>query len=343
LGLLVALLAYGAEPRHPLRALSAEQAQKLETRLKSNPDDLDARVNLMSYYVLSNAHTHVAGQTPSRESMDALRGHVLWFIEHHPDDEEAADLMPMALRIDDPAGHAQARAQWQVQVDKQRDNAHVLTNAAYFSAIDDHRLSTELLERALDLSPEYARAANLLAQQYELQARIGRKHKEDKQQIEKRAFALRERASAALNSEERFYSLQDLARTAFEAGEFVKAQLYAQELVDSAARYSGNWNYGNAAHHGNIVLGRIALQDGDVQRARQHLLAAATMSGSPQLNSFGPNMTLAKELLGRGERQIVLKYFEMCAKFWVSGSSKLEEWAATVKGGGLPDFGALAY
>jgi hypothetical protein len=54
-------------------------------------------------------------------------------------------------------------------------------------------------------------------------------------------------------------------------------------------------------------------------------------------------MTLAKELLGRGERQIVLKYFEMCAKFWVSGGSKLEEWTATVRGGGIPDFGALAY
>ena len=81
---------------------------------------------------------------------------------------------------------------------------------------------------------------------------------------------------------------------------------------------------------------------GDIERAKEHLLAAGNTSGSPQLNSFGPNMTLAKELLEQGERDVVLEYFRLCAKFWKSRShlGTLEEWANQVKAGMVPDFGA---
>jgi len=49
-------------------------------------------------------------------------------------------------------------------------------------------------------------------------------------------------------------------------------------------------------------------------------------------------MTLAKELLEKDEREVVLSYLRSCAKFWKMGSDKLEGWIATVKGGGTPDF-----
>jgi hypothetical protein len=70
------------------------------------------------------------------------------------------------------------------------------------------------------------------------------------------------------------------------------------------------------------------------------LLAAGNSPGSPQLNSFGPNMSLAKDLLENGDRETVLQYFEFCRKFWSMGQDKLNQWAENVKAGRMPDFGA---
>lgn len=138
---------------------------------------------------------------------------------------------------------------------------------------------------------------------------------------------------------ERFDLLSDLARNAFEAGDLVKAYKYAEDLLKKSSEYKNNWNYGNAIHHGNQILGRIALASGDIEKAKKYLLESANTQGSPQLNSFGPNMTLAKELLEKNERDVVIHYFKICEKFWKRGNEKLKNWANIVKGGGIPDFG----
>jgi hypothetical protein len=55
-------------------------------------------------------------------------------------------------------------------------------------------------------------------------------------------------------------------------------------------------------------------------------------------------MLLAKELLERGETEVVLEYFELCKKFWASPHRKLEQWAEDVKSNRIPQFGGnLAY
>lgn len=76
------------------------------------------------------------------------------------------------------------------------------------------------------------------------------------------------------------------------------------------------------------------------KRAGVYLLRAAATHGSPQLDYSGPNTTLAKELLEKGEREVVLQYFELCAKFWKTDYGKLAEWTAAVKRGDVPNFGA---
>jgi hypothetical protein len=65
-----------------------------------------------------------------------------------------------------------------------------------------------------------------------------------------------------------------------------------------------------------------------------------TANGSPQMNSFGPNMQLAKALLEKGEKDVVLEYFKRCATFWKMGKSQLAGWTASVKTGEIPEFGA---
>ena len=70
------------------------------------------------------------------------------------------------------------------------------------------------------------------------------------------------------------------------------------------------------------------------------MLLAGDTPGSPQLDSFGPNMLLAKELLEHGEREAVIEYFKRCGRFWEMERTRLEQWTKDARAGRTPDFGA---
>ena len=141
---------------------------------------------------------------------------------------------------------------------------------------------------------------------------------------------------------ERFHQLQALIKQAFQEKEFRLARNLALEYLDLANSNKKNWNYGNAIHHANLVLGRIALQEGRIAAAKTYLIKAGQTIGSPQLNSFGPNMCLAKELLEIEEDIIVLEYLDLCKLFWFKIFSwfKIRKWKRIIEAGGIPDFKA---
>jgi hypothetical protein len=151
---------------------------------------------------------------------------------------------------------------------------------------------------------------------------------------------LRQTTSAA----KKLHLLAYLSPAAFAAGDTEKARAYAEELMalgeelKSKPRFGPTY-YGRATHVGNIVLGYIALAVGDVGKAKEHLLAAAQVTGDPAVVSLGPDVVLAKELTERGEREAVVEYFELCAKFWVPQRAELERWKEVVSQGGMPRFG----
>jgi hypothetical protein len=134
--------------------------------------------------------------------------------------------------------------------------------------------------------------------------------------------------------------LLKLAPAALAANKAEKAQAYAQELLrlgETQSRFVDA--SGQATHIGNLILGRIALMTGKVSKAKDHLLAAGRAQGSSPLKTFGPNMLLAKELFEKGERDVVIEYFDLCAKFWERDGGKLEQWKSFVRQGKLPNFG----
>jgi hypothetical protein len=147
---------------------------------------------------------------------------------------------------------------------------------------------------------------------------------------------------AAANSPElRFYALGDAAKQSFAAGKTEDAQKYARELMALLPNFRQNWEYGNAVHDANLTLGRIAVRQGRMDDAKRHLIESVRTPGA-RLMDYGPNMSLAKDLLEKGERQAVLDYFALCRKFWNYG--RLDDWSQRVKEGKVPDFGAnLAY
>jgi len=157
----------------------------------------------------------------------------------------------------------------------------------------------------------------------------------EKQQYDKAIARLREAKSEL----ERFYALDRAAKASVNIGNKQEAKQLAEELQGLMQKYRDDWNYGNVVQDVNIVLGRIAVSEGRIEDAKKHLLEAGKSPGSPQMDSFGPNMTLAKDLLEKGEKDVVIQYFELCSKFWEMDSGKLKQWTQQVRDGQIPDFG----
>jgi hypothetical protein len=132
--------------------------------------------------------------------------------------------------------------------------------------------------------------------------------------------------------------LLSMAAAALEAGEPQAAAGYAQQMLAAGMGPSGpaDWNAGNLLHHGHITVGRLALLAGDTDRAAQHLLAAGSTWGSPQLDAFGPDLDLANRLLAQGQTSTVVDYLRRCQRFWKLGEDRLEEWITHIQAGHRP-------
>lgn len=142
---------------------------------------------------------------------------------------------------------------------------------------------------------------------------------------------------SAKTEEELFYALPEAAIAAYQLGNHRRATELAEQALALARSYERNWNYGNAIHFGHTALGLVALEEGDIARATTELAKAGATRGSPQLDSFGPTMQLAKALLRHGESPAVLAYVQSCRSFWKMGATWLDLWEATIRAGGVPN------
>jgi hypothetical protein len=109
-----------------------------------------------------------------------------------------------------------------------------------------------------------------------------------------------------------------MAAAALESGsELGEVKGAAQEMLANNTD-TKSWNYGNVTYSANELLGRVALREGDLDAAKKYLLTAGKTKGSPQLNSFGPNFTLARELAEKGERDTVIEFLDLVGLFWAN-------------------------
>ena len=98
--------------------------------------------------------------------------------------------------------------------------------------------------------------------------------------------------------------------------------------------------FGGLVHRGNQVLGTVMLRTGNIEAAKGHLLASAATPTGAGLESFGPSMGLASELLNTGESETVVQYLTQCKTLWsVEGERTIESWIVAIRQGQKPDFG----
>ncbi len=91
---------------------------------------------------------------------------------------------------------------------------------------------------------------------------------------------------------------------------------------------------------GTPVPGLLALRNNDVATCPRAapLEAGKTPSFTSNRTTFGPNMTLASELLKAGDSDTVLAYLDLCRKFWKLGGARLDSMSKTIRDGRTPVF-----
>jgi hypothetical protein len=309
--------------------------EALGASLVDRPDDLELRARYCGG--LSRA-VQVSAQWRTKFLAQAL-----WWLEHHPDSFATSQATRFwASRQSDPDA-ARIRAAWLAAERRHSKDASVVAGAGEFLAPSDPVFASELLRRAvqLDLSATVhpLRLSLMIFRHFRALRSKG-------DPDEGLCFALDGFPRALLGApgwDERAVALEPACRAALECGEHQVARRHATELLAIADPARLGCGVGSAIHHAHLVLGGVALFEGDVTSAKHHLLEAGRTPGGPKLDSFGPNMQLAKDLIQHGERSAVVEYLDLCARFWESGRDKLVEWKTAIAADQMPKFGANLY
>lgn len=304
-------------------SLAPTEAAALERQLAENPQDLGARARLLGYHAAR-----------PRADQGRHTGHLLWFVRNLPESEVLDSPPATIIPVFNPDGYIEVKRAWQQLVRAESENVVILRHAAGFLMNSDQAAATALLHQAEALepsNPEWARALGRLDWR---EARLFPEGRDPA--AAGRAFADFERAYELSDRAGRVDLLPDLAMAAFAARDHARAREVAAAMLEAAPNRR---NQGDSVHYGNLILGHLALIDGNLEEARSHLLAAGRTRGSPVRRAGAPDMSLAKALLERGEAETVLEYLDLCFDFWQEGRERLHDWIVLVEAGRIPDFG----
>lgn len=131
--------------------------------------------------------------------------------------------------------------------------------------------------------------------------------------------------------------VQHLTEVLVDLGDLDRADaLAAEELRDAESMTS--FMRGNVHYYMNQIRGRVALRRGDRAAAIEYLRLAAETEGSPQLATYGPRLTLARELLEVGERGSVRDFLEDVRRFWTAprAEEELDSALRSIDAGAIP-------
>jgi hypothetical protein len=334
-------------------SLSAEAAEALERGLAERPDDVDAHVRLLGYH--RERRREAFGKATLGAQISLMRDgsphdvgraqHAIWLAANAPRAPVLAH-GPVHFRMGEPA-YAELSAIWRRHAAAEPPDATVLAHAIAFFWWENAAFADELVERAERAFPGDGRWA-----------RFRRARRAQELLSEGRLAPLRDRGLAPADGDARApdESLDEIERLLREdpdlestadlrelAGELAlrlhrldRARAHAEQLLVAHVGERER-EHSDAAHNGHLLLGRIALFGGDVERAKAHLILAGQAGATGLVRVFGPDMRLGADLLARGERDVVLRYLAHCRRFWERGP--VDAWIAEIREGGTPSFG----
>ena len=139
-----------------------QELANIESRVLQNPEDINARVELLQLYLETVPPS--AGALNVRRSIRLQ--HIFYLVEHHPENAASATKLAYVYRAGDPyanaADHDSVRDQWLAAVQEHPGNSVVIINAAKFLQREDQEDAERVLGNARDADPANRElAANL--------------------------------------------------------------------------------------------------------------------------------------------------------------------------------------
>ena len=327
-GLLGAQENGGAEASAPELDLPAD-LPRLEAYIRDRPDDLSARFVALEAYLMRG----------DGQNRDRIRTHALRLATADEElDTLVVQLLSWAAEGDEWLAE-RILSTWTARHEEAGGDLGPLRAATSFAVVHRPDLAADLAQRGEELAPTEAfwpwRRGEIVLARGPDGSRSG-----DAEALAGAAAEHLQRAAGLATGVDRLQVLAAAALAELAAGRTGEARRLAALELAEADTVAGTWYHGNAVHEAHIVLGLAALAGGEVERAEEHLRRSAEAPPSPQLRSFGPDVSLADALLDLGRVDAVLDYFNACRRFWESGHERLDDWASRLRRGERPDFGA---
>ncbi|HXG85196.1 MAG TPA: hypothetical protein VNI84_14340, partial [Pyrinomonadaceae bacterium] len=311
---------------------------------EQTPDDVQLRRRILKYYY----------EPPRAEAkIKAAIPHRVWLIQNFPDQNDY-DLIGWNEYFSSGKSveYKLLKSEWLKQVEANPKNLKIRFNTVDFIDESEWRDAEKLLLQGETLFPDNFK---LSAKLFELYYRLANDSKsneaENKLAVDIKIFrqkaaekgdkylALLKKERSRERDSERAKILPQLAAVEFDLEMFDKVKARATELVLEFGDDENDFNYGAATHEGNILLGRAALKEGNIERAKEYLLISARAPLRQKYNTLSyPNLTLAGELLAAGEKNIVLDFLKLCENFTGTDTKSLQLWQNEIRQGKTPDF-----
>jgi peroxiredoxin len=129
------------------------QIQNLEKGLTAKPDNPGARNQILQLATDPN----VTADMPSDRVIETRRRHILWLIEHHPEQRNnflrATQLIPARGPWADPEGYAESVRMWKERAARPGVSPEIIANAAIYLKATDRPAARVILEAALKDHP----------------------------------------------------------------------------------------------------------------------------------------------------------------------------------------------
>lgn len=120
-----------------------------------------------------------------------------------------------------------------------------------------------------------------------------------------------------------------------------EARSQALYLIERHESQPKNELYIFGLHDSHITIGRLFLRDGNLEKAKEALTQSLRVPTTPALQTLGPRMTLAADLLAQKEKQAVMNYLDQAEKIWTQNDTakkKISIWRQEIAAGKIPLF-----
>lgn len=297
--------------------LSEQKAAQLEALLDADESDYRSRAKLLGYY---------SNRRKSKALEKKQVSHILWVLEHAPTCDLGKTPCLRFSKKRHPKSYAHAERLILQQCELYKSDPVVLSDLACIFVHEDLGLAEKLLKQAYSVSDGTHGIAFWLSNVLH-----GLGILQNNQSKLREAVAYMQKEIEVKQPSRKLEMQFWVAMYALDSGQYELASDTSKAMLGC-----GTHKDGQSEHVAHYVLGTIALKDGNIPLAVEHLISSGRVRSSPRLCSYGPMMGLAQGLLEAGERQSVINFLQDCKVFWDMGKRKLGKWIREIESGGTP-------